>query len=258
MKLCLLLLSYSSLFAQDTLVLQKKSGSEHQIHLGHQQVLDEKNYGLVLRGGYLGYTYGYKRFFVNSKQQQRLLNAEVHLGLSYLTLQTPAPSTGFGCTLKPLDVYYGFEVFRPHSKKTNKLFLGPQVSFTNSTFLYPDLNTGHPIWLSHLNLGVQAQMQLQKDWLFKASSTIIGWSSRPPLANNSYYFSLSPWQLLKSGYRDFQFGNVWQVHLEAQYLLKQKKRHNYHLAYSFDFKNFNGFERPNFQSINHEIKFIIK
>lgn len=215
----------------------------HRVSISLPVVKDGLNNGLLFQGVGLAYT-----FAVQKKNNKRLMRYEGRLGLVGVQREG---LLGVGLRVQPIRYFSGFQV--SNAGKTT-ITVGPAAWLEYQLFLYPDLQMGHPLWMSNLSLAPQlmVEQRLANDsqLVVRLAGSVVSATSRPD-GIDAYFFSLRPGDLLRDLHSNVQVGSlkhINQTDLSVDYRVSRRQR-GWSVGYELSYSHYA--EQPSFQSLMH-------
>lgn len=217
----------------------------HSVTLKTQftQIKDAFNYGLVYNGLQLAGCYAHEKTINEAKF---IYQSELNFGVNTNI------GTGVAWGISPVDIFWGYDVSKT---KTSPFLLGAYFLTDYKWQLYPDLQSGHMFWFTSIEIGPQAIFSLpvkNRKLRILASNSLVGFTSRPEPATETYYYSLKFSDFVSNAHSNFNlgFGNLFNhTNLEIELLNKIPKRLS--LAYAFEY--FGYFGEPRFGYLTHAL-----
>jgi hypothetical protein len=162
---------------------------------------------------------------------------------------------GIDIALKPVDFFYGFRVYK---KYKTELFVGPNVEASYRIQLYPNLQMGHPLWLTSYSLAPQLIVNhtiSEKRFLrFTTSSSVLALTSRRQKID-SHFFSLKFTDIVSDLHSNMQLGSFNQFNdtkLSIELFTKGEER-NWAIGYVMNVLAYT--EMPSFHNATHSLTF---
>ena len=151
-----------------------------------------------------------------------------------------------------MDFFYGFRIGKRDSQA---LFIGFYGSINNFWQLYPELQSGHMLWFTSIEMGpkFQGRIDLGERKLFiKASISMYGLTSRPVDDAEQYYYSLSLGDVLSDSFSNMQFGSYNMFsHTFFEIDYTNQKRNKIIMGYAFE--HFDYYNDPTYSYMTHSI-----
>ncbi len=222
-------------------------GNYLSLGISYLELKDELNHGLVFRGPDLSLAFG-----------NQLLDDQRYFQYSVLLAgggKTTIGTWGFKWTFAPLNTHYSFGVV--NSEKLN-LYLGPGLRAQYSVYNYPDLHAGPIIWMSNYNLELNATAFFElgsKKIITQLDHSLLGWSSRPDLERDPYFFSTKIGDNFRDIHQNMIFGSqdtYQQTKLNISLLWEGKKRWKA-LSYQLEFLAY--YDQAAFRQLSHSIHY---
>lgn len=215
------------LICMSTFAIDNDSPTVHQLSFqtDYYQIKDEFNYGLVINGMNLALEYDLLKV-----KQDRMFSYSADLAFG------PGYRQGIALNwhLKPLDFFYGYKVNNEH-----KIYLGGYISSNYQWQLYPELQSGHMLWFSSLEIGprLHAMINLGKQKVkLRVSNSLAGLSSRPSPSTEQYFYSLKFSDFIENPHSNIKFGTSNLMnHTNLKVELPNAKGKRLNLAYEFDY-----------------------
>lgn len=218
--------------------------SEHRISFKSQyiQIKDEFNYGLVHRGLNLAGEYALISY---TDRNKFMYEAELGFGANY--------NQGLGMiwSLKPFDLFYGFRI---NDNPALPITLGPYLAGYYKWQLYPELQSGHMLWLSSYETGprIQISLPLKSNILnLSFSNSIAGFHSRPEVKTEQYYYSLTLADFVKNPHSNMTFGSLNVFNHTDVILELARPDKGFSISYEFEFIAY--LDAPTFKFMAHSI-----
>jgi len=217
---------------------------KHWISLKTQylQIKDGYNYGLTHRGLNLVGTYA-----LTSTSDRNTLSYETEIGFGASYNQ----GLGMSWSFKPFDLFYGFQL---NNNPDFLLTLGPYVSGYYKWQLYPELQSGHMLWISSYEIGPElwASVPLESRLLnITIATSLFSLNSRPQDSPESYFYSLTLNDFVSNVHSDMSFGslNTFQHFDVKVYISGLNER--FRIGYEFEYLGYS--KHPKFQYMGHSI-----
>lgn len=229
----------TSLFAQYDAKAQKHALTFKPEYF---QVKDQLNYGLVHNGLNLAGEYQY---LIETSNRFLSYSSEIGFGINY------RQGLGLFWTFKPIDLFYGFKL---GNNPTSKIIVGPYYASIYSWQLYPELKSGHMSWNTSYELGpkiIASFPYRKKSIKISFSNSIAGFSSRPELKTEEYFYSLTLSDYAKNAHKNLNFGSMDvnnHVNLEVELITPDKNR-----SISYEFEYISVLTTSSFSYISHAI-----
>ena len=172
-----------ALLASEVLAIDKKYSSQTITYkMQFNQYKDEFNYGLVYNGINLGCRYAYE---IESNNNLFAVSPEFGFGANF------NKGVGLAWRFRPIDLFYGWEVTKINDKS---FFLGGYLATNYGVQLYPELQSGHSLWMTTVEIGPEVSFQLEVleelvDINFSVS--LAGLTSRPKFETETHFYSLA-------------------------------------------------------------------
>jgi len=219
---------------------------QHRISASFLQTRESLNHGLVFRGPGIDYGFAYPWHTRN-----RTIRYEAAFGFNYLEGRGIAAGNLHAV---PVRLTYLF-----HASDDSKLRYGPFVIGEYQYALYPDLQSGYSFWFTHFSLGCEMNYDLRvakTPFKVRLRSTVLGYSSRPPVYRDAYFFDLGFGYAIDFLHSNLQFGS-WnkynQSELEIRWQLRANSRINW--AYALQYAGY--YDAPRLTMLDQAIKIII-
>ena len=210
----------------------------------YYQIKDGFNYGLVTNG--MNLVFGFDRLKV---KQDNMISYSSNLAFGLGHRQGIA----LNLHLKPADFFYGIRIKNAFSEA---FFLGGYTALNYHWQLYPELQSGHMLWFSSLEIGprIHAKFNIGKRQLnVIASNSLAGFSSRPEPITEQYFYSLKFSDFAGNPHSNIKFGSFDLMnHSHAEIELPNNKGSRITLAYMFDY--FAYYKNPKVEYLTHSIK----
>lgn len=218
---------------------------EHTITLKSQfnQYKDELNYGLVFSGVNLGVCYSYQQSNENTLFEY---SPEIGFGAIF--------SKGIGAVwrFRPVDFNFAWAITDIENKP---FYLGMYVQTNYGLQLYPELRSGHSVWMTSFEIGPMLSFILniiERDININLTTTIAGVTTRPELQPESHFYSLSFNNFIKDAHSNLEFGmsnKFNHTHLGLTLLRGKEER----LSFGYEFEVYSYYETPSFHFVNHSL-----
>ena len=158
---------------------------------------------------------------------------------------------GLGLILKPVDFYYGFKL---SERGSVKLVLGPYLAGIYKWQLYPELQSAQMFWISSWEIGPRLRLSIPlkgRTLNFSLANAVLSLNSRPDLAKEEYYYSLSlsdilsnPHSNMKPGFQDLHN----HIMLGLSWVLPDRR---FTIGYELEYESYSDY--PEFKYILHTI-----
>ena len=168
----------------------------NRITLGVQQIKESQNFGLVFTGMTLGYA---PRWQWEGETSVSQLSAEFAASALF-----SKGIMGANVHVMPVEWLYLWKV-------APSLYIGSVLAADYRYQLYPDLQSGVSYWFSSWSAGIAAEYRFrafETDWSVVGSSSLLGFSSRPPVVREPYFFDLGIGEAVRYLHQNIQFGSV--------------------------------------------------
>lgn len=222
----------------------KMYSSSHSLlfNTSFTQFKDQFNYGLVHSGG--NFKFGYQ--YIKPINKNRLeYNTDLSFGAMY------NKGIGINIGFKAVDLSYHFQIYK---NLTDQIYLAPYYSMNYSWQMYPELQSGHMLWMSSFELGAKLSYKSSIDGrniILSLSSPIIAFTSRPKFQTETYYYSLAFSDFVENVHRDMKL-NSQDVFNHIIFSIEHTPEDSkFSYAYNFEYINYN--IEPYFKKINHSI-----
>jgi hypothetical protein len=233
-----------SAYAQQ--VSEGEKHHEHAVGAGYIQVKEGLNYGLVFRGA--GVLYQGNWFYTIGENR---LSYDVKFNFSYFTARE---IDGAAIGLQPVHFAYDLDI-----GKKKKLFIGAALHIDYNYALYPDLQSGFSFWFTNYSLGAGIDYKFhvkRQVFRIKGFTTIAGFSSRPPVYRNPYFFELSAGNAIKYLHDDLEFGS-FNAYNQSNFEIRWQPRELSRLAAAYALDYYGYHDAPRFTMLNQYLKLII-
>jgi hypothetical protein len=209
------------------------------------QIKDSYNYGLTHRGLKLAGAYS---MTLTSKKTLLAYEAEIGFGANY------NQGLGMSWSFKPFDLFYGF---RLNNNPDLALTLGPYLSGYYSWQLYPELQSGHMLWISSYEIGpeIWASIPLKNRVLrVSLASSLLSLNSRPQTSPEVYFYSLTLNDFVRNVHSDMSLGSLKSFqHLDIQVVISGLNK-RFLIGYEFEYFGYS--DDPKYQHMIHSINLI--
>lgn len=236
---CLSLLFINELQAND------KNNTSNTITLKTQfnQYKDEFNYGLVYNGVNLGCRYVYE---AENDNNLFAYSPEFGFGANF------NKGVGLAWRVKPVDLFYGWEVTEINNVP---FYLGGYIATNYSLQLYPELQSGHSLWMTTIEVGPEVSFQfpiLEEKIKVNFAVSLAGLTSRPKFETESHFYSLALMDFISNAHDnlEFAFSNVFS-HTQLELSLVRSPQERFYFSYEFEMLSY--FKQPTFDLINHSL-----
>lgn len=243
-KILVFLCCFSSLLTFDLLANDENNSNQIITYKTQfNQYKDEFNYGLAYNGFNLGCRYVYE---IESNENFFAISPEFGFGANF------NKGIGLAWRVRPIDLYYGWEATKINDKS---FYLGGYIATNYGLQLYPELQSGHSLWMTTIEVGPEVSFQLEVleelvDINFAVS--LAGLTSRPVFETETNFYSLSFKDFVSNAHKDLEFGfsNIFS-HLQLE--LSQVRLPESRFYFSYEFEMLSYYKQPNFDFINHSI-----
>jgi hypothetical protein len=215
--------------------------NHHQLSLQSLQIKEAQNFGLVFTGAQLGYAYRW-----GWENDAAVSLVECGIGAAALLSKG---ILGVNIHLKPMEWQYRWKV-------SPMLTLGTLLMLEYDCQLYPDLQSGVSYWCSRLNVGVAAEYRFeafQQNWRVLGSTSLLGFTSRPPLERSPYFFDLGFIEAVRYLHQNVRFGSVNQFsHTSIEFVRQPSSEGELWVSATLDIDAY--FDAPRWIALRYGVK----
>lgn len=209
------------------------------------QIKDVFNYGLIFNGLNFVGRYSFEK---TTEKTTIIYNPEFSFGANF------NKGVGLAWGFIPIDFFIGSNI---NGSKSKPFIFGGYFLTNYNWQLYPELQSGQMFWFTSIEIGPQAIFSLpikHREIKISLSNSLIGFTSRPIPATESYFYSLTFSEFVTNAHRNLKMGsyNLFNhANLEIVLLNKTKKR----LSLAYEFKYFGRYKESKLNYLIHSLNF---